>query len=140
MVNDLKPEDMLRYKPSVTEVMSAVFQGYEFFFCKEKMDVSEVFANNGFLPVLSHISCARIESLIGIDFNIESENSAHAILGVEINPIFGSPSASMIYMMSMMTASCEIFGDKPGLIDLDALYEWSIDEAVQKNGLPYLGG
>lgn len=132
-------EDMTKFKPTITEVLSEIFSAYTFSFGGEKMTPYEVFSGNGFLPVLSHLSCLRMNDLFGIPFEVETAESDDAILGVEVNPQFRSTSSVMLYLIATMLVSQEIFGLIPSDIDLDDLYSWSMDEELQQKGLPYLG-
>lgn len=132
-------EDAMRFKPTVTDVLSEIFVQYRFKFGGEEMLPHEVFSGNGFLPVLSHLACARLNDLFGIPFEVEINESAEAILGVSISPSFTSTSSLVMYLISTMVVANEIFGVVPSDIALDDLYEWSMDESMQQKGLPYLG-
>lgn len=132
-------ENATRFKPTVTEVMAAIFAEYKFSFGGEEMLPQEVFGNTGFMPVISHLACIRINDLFGVPFAVDQAEDENAILGVAINPGFNSTSAMMLYLLSSMIVSEEIFGMMPGLIDLDELYQWSTDVDMQQKGLPYLG-
>lgn len=132
-------EDMCRMRPSVSEIMAEIFSSYKFQFGNDDMLPGEVFAGNGFMPVLSHLACLRVHDLFELPMQIEQIENDRAILGVEVNPTFRSLSAMLVYLLNLMQVSYEVFGVVPGNINLDELYEWSLNESMQQKGLPYLG-
>lgn len=132
-------EDMCRMRPEVPEIMAEIFKSYEFGFGNEQMLPGEVFARDSFLPVLSHLACLRISDLFDLPFQIGQTENDRAILGIEVQPSFRSLASMVIYMVNLVQVSQDIFGVMPGKINLDDLYEWSLDENMQQKGLPYLG-
>jgi len=132
-------EDVCRFSPTVTEIMSEIFCQYEFVLGNEIMTTYEVFMNNSFLPVLSHLACVQVHSIFGLPMLVEQTENDDAIMGVEVNPVFSSLSSMLLYLVHVMRVSHDIFGTTPGKIVLDPLYEWSTDETMQQKGLPYLG-
>lgn len=132
-------EDLCRARPEVPEVMAEIFDAYKFEFGAERMLPGEVFACSGFLPILSHLACARINDLFGIPFPVDQDENEIAILGVEVNPSFRSLASTVIYMVNLVQVSQDIFGVIPGKINIDDLYEWAMDREMQLKGLPYLG-
>jgi hypothetical protein len=132
-------EDICRFSPTTTEIMSEIFSQYEFVLGNEIMTPYEVFMNNSFLPVLSHIACMQVHSVFGLPMLVEQTENDDAIMGVEVNSAFSSLSSMLLYLVHVMRVSYDIFGTTPGRIILDPLYEWSTDETLQQKGLPYLG-
>lgn len=137
--SELRIEDMCRFKPTITEVLAEIFAQYEFSFGNSKMLSQEVFATDSFLPVISHLACLRISDIFNIPFAIETVESESAIMGVEINPDIHSSSSVILYLLQLIEVSKSIFGVVPTPIDLDDLYQWSMNEEMQAKGTPYLG-
>lgn len=126
-------------QPSAEELMAAIHEGFTFSLNGEEMDTSEVFAADGFLPILSAISVNRIDNMLGFPLFVEEVEDEDSFLGITIRPVFPSAAPFIIYTLMMIAVSEDIFGLQPCNICLDDLFEWATNEEAQKAGLPYLG-
>lgn len=140
MMSAIPIEDLCRMRPSVTEVMAEIFSEWKFSFGGEEMLAAEVFAGGGFLPVLSTLACHQGQTVFGLPMVVDTNDDDKALFGFEVEPGFSSPSAMMLYLLSLLQVSYEVFGNIPSQVLLDDLYEWAMDgEKQKKERVPYLG-
>lgn len=127
------------FRPTIEEIMAAIFSKYNFALDSNPMLPSEVFAADSFLPLFSSIAISRAESIFGFPFYIEEIEDENALFGMTIAPEFPSAAPFLIYTLQMMNVATDIFGRVPCKIELDELYAWATSRELQEAGLPYLG-
>lgn len=128
------------FTPRTYELLPIIFEKYDFSFRGEDMPPHEVFAREGFLPLILNVAVMQISQKFAQAIQVQNLPNEGAIFGMFSNEtLIESPSQRMLLIAYATSISKEIFGSIPGPVDLDELYQWAHEPQMQKQGLPVMG-
>lgn len=138
-------EALKYFRPDLNEVFADFFKDWKFSLQGESIDSKAVFADIGFMPLIIHATQSFYhrnfnERLPKGLFESSEEDAEGSIFGVKsiIDMDVARPHQSILIYLTMAHCCCDMFGNDPCDVDLDALIEWSSREDLQQDGLPDL--